>query len=160
MRAGAAHRHDDLVPPAALKAAAALVITVLALVALVRADLLPGVPTAAALRAEAGTAPARERLLLFADQADGTVRVADAASGAPVAIIGRENSGFVRGVMRGLARERRLHGLGSAAPFRLTLWRDGALSLADPATGRVIELGSFGPDNRGAFERLLDGGQG
>jgi hypothetical protein len=41
------------------------------------------------------------------------------------------------------------------APYRLTLWDDYSLSLTDTGTGRTIELGSFGPDNRAAFAALL-----
>ena len=54
--------------------------------------------------------------------------------------------------MRGLARERRSHGFGNDAPFTLTAWRDGELSLTDTATGRSIELTAFGADQpRAAF---------
>jgi putative photosynthetic complex assembly protein len=60
-------------------------------------------------------------------------------------------------VLRGLARERRQHGIGAEPPFRLTLWANGALSLVDTATGRVIELDGFGQTNRAAFARLLKG---
>lgn len=149
------HTHDNLVPPAALKAAAAVILLSLALVASVRVGLLPANPPAAELRRAAAVAPAAERLLRFDDQSDGSVRITDARSGARVAVIGREGSGFIRGVLRGLARERRQHGLGAAPPFRLTLWANGALSLVDTATGRVIELDGFGATNRAAFARLL-----
>jgi putative photosynthetic complex assembly protein len=43
-------------------------------------------------------------------------------------------------------------------PFNLTLWKNGTLSLTDKTTGRAIELGSFGPDNRAAFAALLPTG--
>jgi putative photosynthetic complex assembly protein len=59
--------------------------------------------------------------------------------------------------MRGLARERRQHSIGAAPPFRLTLWRNGMLSLVDTATGRTVELDGFGPTNRAAFARFLKG---
>ena len=47
-----------------------------------------------------------------------------------------------------------------APPFTLTLWKNRTLSLEDKSTGRSIELGSFGPDNRAAFAALLPGGAG
>jgi putative photosynthetic complex assembly protein len=103
--------------------------------------------------------PAVERQLRFADSADGHVLVTDAVSGRQIASIGREGSGFIRGVMRGLARERRQHKHGEAAPFRLSSWPDGALTLTDDTTGRVIELGSFGPTNRAAFAQFLPNGR-
>ena len=62
------------------------------------------------------------------------------------------------GKMRGMARERHMRGVGMAPPFTLTLWKNGTLSLEDKATGRSIEIGSFGPDNRAAFAALLPGG--
>jgi len=149
------HIHANIVPPAALKSAAFLILLSLGLVVSVRAGLVPASTPAAELRRAAEIAPAAERLLRFEDQPDGTVRVTDVRSGAVAAVIGREGSGFIRGVLRGLARERRQHGHGAATPFRLTAWANGALSIADPATGRIIELDGFGPTNRAAFARLL-----
>ena len=46
-------------------------------------------------------------------------------------------SGFVRGTLRGLARERKRMGLGAEQPFVLMGRADGRLTLKDPATGRV-----------------------
>lgn len=150
------HSHDNMAPPAAIKAAAVLVLLSLVLVAGVRLGLWQPAPAAAERRAEAQLVPVTERLLHFRDRAsDGNVVVTDATSGQQVAALGREGSGFVRGVMRGLARERRMHDDDRQAPFRLAQWPDGALSLTDTATGRVIELGGFGPDNRAAFARFL-----
>ena len=63
--------------------------------------------------------------------------------------------GFVRGVLRGVARERRGRGLGSDLPVRLIARRDGTLALEDPATGRRIELNAFGATNAAAFARFL-----
>ena len=82
-------------------------------------------------------------------------REAEGAEG-PVAILAPGTNGFVRSVLRGLARERRLQGVGSAPAFRLTRWADGRLSLDDPSTGRIVELGAFGPTNRAAFAQLMD----
>lgn len=149
------HAHDQMVPPGALGLAGALVLLSLVLVGAVRLNLIAPSPSPADLRTSAHVAPVRERLLTFADRADGPVVVTDATTGAEVAVIGREGSGFIRGVMRGLARERRMHGRGADAPFRLTEWRDGGLSLVDTATGRNIELNGFGPTNRAAFVALL-----
>ena len=99
------------------------------------------------------------RDLVFTDRGDGAVVVRDAASGATVEVLidGVPGNGFVRGVMRGMARDRRSRGIGMAPPFELTLWRNDTLTLTDKATGRAIELGSFGADNRAAFAALLQG---
>jgi putative photosynthetic complex assembly protein len=64
-------------------------------------------------------------------------------------------NGFVRGVLRGLVRERRADHVGAAPPFRLTRWADGRLSLDDPSTGRHVDLEVFGPTNAGAFAQIL-----
>ena len=48
-----------------------------------------------------------------------------------------------------------LRDIDKAKPFRLTRWSNGDLTLVDPQTGQSVELGSFGPTNRAAFEALL-----
>ena len=99
------------------------------------------------------------RSLRFVD-ADGGVRVLDAADGAEILYIERGGDGFVRSVMRGLANERRSRALGAVEPFFLALHADGSLWLDDPATGRAVVLSAFGPDNVAAFGRLLAPGAG
>jgi putative photosynthetic complex assembly protein len=153
-----AHTHDRIAPPGALALGTGLVAISLLLVTSVRLGLVEPSPSAADQRVAAKMAPAAERMLRFSDQPDGTVLITDARTGAAIDTIRREDGGFVRGVMRGLARERRQHRIGSEPPFRLTGWTNGALSLTDPATGRVIELDGFGHTNRGAFARLLGKG--
>lgn len=149
------HDHENMVPPAALKAAVVLVLFSLLLVAGVRVGAVSPQASLSEIRSAQRIQPLAERQLRFADSADGHVLVSDAVTGASIATIGTEGSGFIRGVMRGLARERRQHHAGSAAPFRLSYWPDGALTLTDDTTGRVIELGSFGPSNRAAFAAFL-----
>jgi putative photosynthetic complex assembly protein len=112
--------------------------------------------TGAGLLQQPTAAPVEVRELRFEDGADGSVAVLDAASGALVATLAPGTNGFIRGVLRGLARDRRLADIGMAAPFVLTLWQDGRLSLADPATGRFIDLGAFGTTSLDAFARLVD----
>ena len=72
-----------------------------------------------------------------------------------VATVPPGTNGFLRGVMRGMARNRMLHDVGAAPPFRLVRWSDGRITLDDPETGRHIELDPFGPTNAGAFAALL-----
>jgi putative photosynthetic complex assembly protein len=68
-------------------------------------------------------------------------------------------NGFVRGVLRGLMRERKAESIGPTAPFRLTHWANGRLSLDDPSTGRHVDLEVFGPTNAGAFAQILAASQ-
>ena len=97
------------------------------------------------------------RALRFVD-ADGGVRVLDAADGAEILHIDRGQDGFIRSVMRGLANERTSRALGADEPFSIALHEDGSLWLDDPATGRMVVLSAFGPDNVAAFARLLSPG--
>ena len=154
------HDHEQTIPKHAVASAAMLVVTALALTTLVKVGVLSREAVPAVTRAEAHVAPAVVRQLTFNDRADGAVLVNDVNTGETVRVLidGVPGNGFVRGVMRGMARERHIRGVGMAPPFTLTLWKNGTLSLDDKTTGRSIELGSFGPDNRAAFAALLPGG--
>lgn len=98
-----------------------------------------------------------ERQLFFRDIANGDVSVVDALQDLPITTLTTGEDGFMRSVMRGFARERKASGLGQETPFRLTVWQNGLVAMIDPATGRTVELSAFGPDNVGAFTRLLEG---
>lgn len=97
-----------------------------------------------------------QRLLRFVDRPDGGIDVIDATSGRALDGVQGQH-GFLRGVLRGLARERKARGLGADAPFALSRHADGRLQLSDPTTGQRIELASFGPDNAAVFLRWLPG---
>lgn len=92
--------------------------------------------------------------LRFEDRADGAVLVYTADEQLAYTILPGTN-GFVRGVLRGLVRERRADHVGPTPPFRLTRWADGRLSLDDPSTGRHVDLEVFGETNAGAFADIL-----
>ena len=106
-------------------------------------------------RAAAGVVPAAERTLRFFDEADGTVRVEDGATGEVLGRYGQGEGGFIRASVRSLVHQRRIRGKGAEVPFTLTQWDNGGLTLADPVTGHGVEVSSFGPDNRAAFADLL-----
>lgn len=104
----------------------------------------------------AGGVPAlQSRDLRFADAPNGGVRVTDARSGETLLLIASGEDGFLRGAMRGLARDRRTSSHDDAMPFRLTRWADGRLTLEDTATSRMLELRAFGQTNADAFQRFL-----
>ncbi|MBS0558526.1 MAG: photosynthetic complex assembly protein PuhC [Proteobacteria bacterium] len=105
------------------------------------------------------TRPVAERMLRFEDQPDGGVAVIDASTKRKIAVFAPGTNGFVRATLRGFARERRRDDGGPAAPFRLTRWADGRLTLADPVTGRHAELEAFGIDNERPFAQLLTAGE-
>jgi putative photosynthetic complex assembly protein len=135
-----------MIPRGAIVAMAALAISALLGAAAVR---LSGVEVR-----EPDAPAAATRMLRFDDGPDGSIAVVDARTGEPVeSFVGEQ--GFVRGVLRGLARERRSRGLGPEQPFELIGRADGRLTLHDPATGRLVDLESFGPTNAAVFARLL-----
>jgi len=103
----------------------------------------------------ANAAVVANRALRFEDRADGAVVVWDAQRGAVIEVLPPGTNGFVRGVMRGLARDRKLLGVGHDEPFALVRWADGRMSLEDPTTGRTIALEPFGADNSKVFARFL-----
>ncbi len=152
------HAQAEQLPRGAVMLAGTLVGFALLLTASVRIAQLPPAASPVLLRQAEHVAPVASRTLRFIDQSDRGVRIEDVGTGRTAAtIVPGQKTGFIRGVMRGLARERRMHGIGSAPPFTLTQWRDGELSLTDTATGRSIELDAFGSTNRAAFAALLDG---
>jgi putative photosynthetic complex assembly protein len=146
--------HDDvaLPRPALLSAAVLIVVTIMA------AAYGHWVSPPAGDRGDSTVI--QERRLNFADRDDGAVVVLDVDQQAPVATLAAGTNGFLRGVLRGLVRERRARGLGVDSPFVLTRWSDDHLTLTDGATGRRIELRAFGPTNEQAFRVLLGGKRG
>lgn len=90
--------------------------------------------------------------LVFLDRPDGGIDVT--ANGRTI-VLAPGSNGFVRGIVRGLARDRKVRGIGPDVPFRLMLRADEVLLLADPATGGVLDLGAYGSENGAAFGALL-----
>ncbi len=150
------HHHVDMLPRGTLMIAGALVLFAVSATSIVRIANVPAAASPVAMRAIGKVAPVASRDLRFLDRADGAVVIQDVGDNSVASVIEPgQQTGFIRGVMRGLARERRSRGIGDAPPFNLTMWRDGELSLTDSATGRSIELTAFGSSNRAAFAALL-----
>jgi putative photosynthetic complex assembly protein len=93
--------------------------------------------------------------LRFIDRADGSLIVEDARGGRALATVAPGQDNFLRGTMRGLARERRRSGIGFEPPFVLSSRADGRLTLEDPTTRRHVDLEAFGATNAAAFARFL-----
>ncbi|HLG81936.1 MAG TPA: photosynthetic complex assembly protein PuhC [Bradyrhizobium sp.] len=141
--------HEPVVPRGGIFAAAALILFALGAATTVR---LTGVGGAHM------TLPAavESRDLRFEDGEKGSVLVFDADDGRLVDTLAPGSNGFVRVVMRGLARERRLGDIGAQPPFRLTRYAGGQITLTDTSTGKQIDLGAFGSTNTEAFARLMN----
>jgi putative photosynthetic complex assembly protein len=151
----AIHHHEP-VPRAAIAAACGLVLVTLAGVTAARLSGMQPAASPVAERAAAHVAAVKSRDLRFFDEPDQSVRIVDAQTGETAGGVAfGTKSGFIRGVMRGLARDRHMRGIGINPPFRLTLWANGQLSLTDSVSKRTIELSGFGDTNRNAFLALL-----
>ena len=96
-----------------------------------------------------------ERALKFEDRVDGGIAVIDATNGGVIDIIAPGSNGFLRGALRGLARERKRMGQGADVPFKLIARTDGRLTLDDPVSKRQVDLKSFGATNARVFEEFL-----
>jgi putative photosynthetic complex assembly protein len=99
-----------------------------------------------------------ERDLAFKDSPAGAIEVYDVKSDRQIVSLAPGESGFIRVVLRGLARERVIHGEGPAAAFRLRQHTNGMASLEDLATGKIVTLTAFGNSNADAFLKLLNAG--
>ena len=66
-----------------------------------------------------------------------------------------DHGGFVTVVQNGLQRARQVAGVAQDLPIQIVAYANGRLAAEDPHSGWSVELGSFGADNRAAFERLM-----
>jgi len=96
--------------------------------------------------------------LRFEDAGTGTVHIYTWPDDRLVTTLAPGEGSFIRGVLRSFARDRRSRDLDGAQPFRLAHYADGTLSIEDTATGTLVNLQAFGPDNAGAFASLLQAG--
>ena len=103
----------------------------------------------------AGLSPLETRDVLFIDEPQGVVHVVDADTGELIHAFAAGDGGFLRATVRGLARERRRYNEGADAPFEITRWDNGGVSLDDPSTGATIQLEAFGVTNARIFARFL-----
>ena len=138
----------DAFPRFALFAVAALLVFSIA-IAITGRQAGIGVMTREAVRA------VETRQLFFSDRSDGAVEIREAGSAQLLLVLDPGTNGFVRGAMRGLARERRIRGIGAEVPFSLVYWENGKLTLEDTETGHTIDLSAFGATNFELFPRLL-----
>jgi putative photosynthetic complex assembly protein len=104
---------------------------------------------------EPDAAAVEVREFRFEDRPDGSIVVLDASGRQLVATVEPGTNGFLRGTMRGLARERKREGVSPELPFRMVGRADGKLTLEDPGTGRRVDVGSFGPTNAAVFAGIM-----
>lgn len=109
----------------------------------------------AARPADPGASIVAERDLRFEDKTDGSIAIIDTRSDSLIDTVAPGTNGFLRGALRGMARERKREGFDRSIPFQLSQTQAGHLILRDPTTARFIDLGSFGPTNAAVFANLL-----
>jgi putative photosynthetic complex assembly protein len=141
-------RNANLIPTPVVIAAASLMVFAIVIAGLGRVTGFGRVETAA-------SSPYWTLQLRFEDRPDGSIAVRDAERGDVFSVVAPGTGGFVRATMRTFAQARKNDDLGAEVPFKLVRWRDGAITLNDPATGRSVELDAFGVDNAGAFAKMF-----
>jgi putative photosynthetic complex assembly protein len=94
----------------------------------------------------------------FVEMPDRTMRVLRLNDGAELAVLAADGSGFLRGVVRSLFRQRLLAKLDRDAPFQLAQRVDGKLFIADRSLSSRIELDGFGPTNTQSITAVLNAG--
>ncbi|MEM7694030.1 MAG: photosynthetic complex assembly protein PuhC [Pseudomonadota bacterium] len=138
--------HDPFIPRGTLKMVFAWVglsVVVVAVAALMdERSVLPARPDNARQVAS----------ITFADGPDGGILI---VSGDQTLALAPDGHGFIRGVLRALARERTIRDLPRNSPFVLSEASDGAFAIADPLSGTRIDLRAFGRDNTHAFAALM-----
>jgi len=142
------HPHQWISPRAIMAASAVVVFALVATTVGRFADV--GVT-----RISEQASPAMSRELRFEDQENGSLAVLAADEGHVIHVVEPGTGGFVRGVLRGLGRDRKLRGMDQDSVYRLTRWEDGRLSFTDTATGVRIDLEPFGPTNIESFAVML-----
>lgn len=100
--------------------------------------------------------PVAQRALSFDDAADGGILVKDGQTGETALTLPAGTNGFLRGALRAMADRRRVAQKSSDAPFLLTAWGDGRITIEDPETGERVAVSSFGPTQVQSFVALLD----
>lgn len=143
------HDHDHSVSPVPLLGVFALIVITVISVAVVQWN-KRGVP----LAAPAGQV-LEERALRFEDADDGRVLVIDANTETLVDALDVGTNGFLRAMLRGLARDRRALSVGPEVPFRIARFDTGRILLIDPVTDRRVDLLAFGATNAEVFSRYL-----
>jgi putative photosynthetic complex assembly protein len=146
------HQHAQEVPRGALVGALVLILATLAIAA------SASVARHRSHDTSAPSVPVQSFEARFVDAPDGSILVTDATNGREVITIAPGADNFIRGVLRGMFRSRKLEAIGHEAPFTVARDADGRLTISDRETGRTVDLGSFGPTNAAAFARVLAAG--
>nr|WP_280818861.1 photosynthetic complex assembly protein PuhC [Thiorhodococcus minor] len=135
-------------PKGVLIAVAALLSFTIIMIAVARITgvMLPQAPV---------TEEVQSREIMFVDQEDGSTTVKDATTGELIQTLPPGSEGFIRGVLRSMARQRRGYDATLDMPFRLARRESGDLTLEDPVTGILLDLRAYGETNQASFAELM-----
>jgi putative photosynthetic complex assembly protein len=138
-----------MVPKPLLYGAAFLMLASLAIATAARiADVPPlGNPPA--------TPVVESRLMVIDAARDGHLTIT-APDGTLIADLTDRQAGFIGGIHRALAFQRRTHRIDPLAPVELVRHADGRLALHDTVSGWTVQLSRHGGTNQRAFEILFD----
>ncbi len=89
---------------------------------------------------------------------DGAMSAWDVQTGREMAVYRNGESSFAVGVIKSMIRMRNAENLLLVTPMQLTAWADGRLSLFDPQTNGLIEIGSFGIHKQTFVELMEEAG--
>ena len=99
--------------------------------------------------------PVDQRAIRFVPEGDGSLAVYDATSGQVSIRLAAGTNGFIFGMLRGIEYRRNVAHTDPSTPLALTRWRDGRITLDDPATGMHVVANSFGSTQLASFEQLF-----
>jgi putative photosynthetic complex assembly protein len=100
-------------------------------------------------------APVEARAITLIQHADGHLVMADAMTGAVHSDSTPVQGGFLRGVVRAFSLKRNAQGVPQEAPYAVTRWDSGRVTLNDLSTGHQVPLDSYGPSVSRIFEPLF-----
>jgi putative photosynthetic complex assembly protein len=92
---------------------------------------------------------------VFVGGDDEPLQVIDADDGSLVIAFAPGEASFIRGMLRGIGRERQVDGVSAAEPLVVASRADGSITVDDAATGILYDLRAFGSSNQAAFAALL-----
>lgn len=155
-QAGHAHHHDQIhVPRPVIWLTAALISFTIVSILVARV-------TETGLTREGALSAVRETSFIASGQGyigdpDPAPLVASRRDGQRIVLADAGEEVFPRLILRGIASKRASAGIDPATPIRLIETRDGQRLLIDDATGQVVRLSAFGPENGVSFDTVLEG---
>ena len=108
-----------------------------------------------AMKTELGSVMSEKPIrILVADT--GEVRVTDLDGGRDYLTFSEGRGAFFRSIERAFSLKRRTGDVAADAPYMITTWSTGRMTLNDPATGHQVPIDAFGVSVTETFADLID----